>query len=264
MKKNKITAVFLSLLLSFQLAGAVEPIDSVSNDSNKKAFAVLESFTSEGCSSCPGFDELFSQLERAAEKENTTTIFLNYHVPYWDHLGWKDELAVKKFENYQDYYSSYFPNAKSYTPQVVINGTNEYEGNDETQIKRAIEHAMWHPKENYFVTSKAFKKDSAFVTTICELSSIPPNCQIQVVLVEKDLPEVKVKSGENKGQRINHYSAVRLLETIAEPSLKNRLDMKFNAKMSLKKSDRKFSVVFLLQDKTGREIYSVESCNLKL
>jgi len=264
--KNK--QLVFSLTLLFFVCGtrlAIAQGDSTSIAKKElKAFLVIELFTAEGCAACLPADELILQKEKEAEKEGSSIYFLNYHVGYWDYLGWKDVLADKKFEAHQDYYSSYFPNAKSYTPQLVVNGTNEFTGSDDHLLRRSVEDAMQHPKENYFLEVKANKKDTAYVTVVSQLSSIPANCQLQIALVEKNLSPANVKSGENKGVKINRYSAVRLLETIPNPQLKNRIDLKFSSKNSLNKTDKKFSVVIYLQDKDGREIYSVEAVDLKL
>src|SRR5207342_3262179 len=50
--------------------------------------AVVELFTSQGCSSCPPADVLLGQL---AEKAGV--VALSFSVDYWDYLGWRDTLG---------------------------------------------------------------------------------------------------------------------------------------------------------------------------
>src|SRR5271166_6089401 len=57
-------------------------------NSENKGFAVVELFTSEGCSSCPPADELVTKIEK--ESKDKPVYILAYHVDYWDRLGWKD------------------------------------------------------------------------------------------------------------------------------------------------------------------------------
>src|SRR5450432_4613405 len=67
-----------------------------------KGFAVLELFTSEGCSSCPPADELLAKIQK--ETEGKAVYFLAYHVDYWDRLGWKDVYGSADFSNRQVQY----------------------------------------------------------------------------------------------------------------------------------------------------------------
>ena len=52
------------------------------------AAAVVELFTSQGCSSCPPADAILADLARRPD-----VVALTFPVDYWDYLGWKDTLA---------------------------------------------------------------------------------------------------------------------------------------------------------------------------
>ncbi len=54
--------------------------------------AVLELFTSQGCSFCPPADAYLAELAR-----RPGVISLALPVDYWDYLGWKDTLAQAPF-----------------------------------------------------------------------------------------------------------------------------------------------------------------------
>ncbi len=226
----------------------------------EKTFVVLELFTAEGCASCTEADALLSKMKKNSEKDGAEIYYLNYHVPYWDNLGWKDEYASKKFEAHQDFYNSYLPVQKSYTPQLIVNGTTEFTGSDEGLIKRSVEDAFLHNKPNYIAELKAQKIDSAKISVLCNLVNLPPNCQLQLVLVEKDLPATAVKSGENKGNKVFHYSAVRYMETIAIPKDTNKVVLNYK----LPKLNGKYVLIAYVQDKEVRDIYSVEQVKIKL
>jgi hypothetical protein len=96
-------------------------------------FAVVELFTSEGCSSCPAADELAIALS----KEYTGNVyFLGYHVDYWNYIGWKDRFSAADHTELQRQYASAFRLNSIYTPQVVINGKREFVGSDQTRLRR--------------------------------------------------------------------------------------------------------------------------------
>src|SRR5262249_38071684 len=96
--------------------------------------AVVELFTSQGCSSCPAADAL---LKRLADRDDLVALSLS--VDYWDYLGWRDTLASPKFAERQRAYARARGDGAIYTPQAVVNGMAHVNGSDEGQIARAIE-----------------------------------------------------------------------------------------------------------------------------
>src|SRR3954453_12912197 len=95
--------------------------------------AVVELFTSQGCSSCPPADRILGELAKDA-----SVIAVSLPIDYWDYLGWKDTLADPKFTARQKAYSKVRGDRQVYTPQVVVNGKLHALGNDRTSIEHAI------------------------------------------------------------------------------------------------------------------------------
>ena len=85
-------------------------------------FAVVELFTSEGCSSCPPSDEVLARIVSDADKAGLPVYALEWHVDYWDYLGWKDPFDSRYATDRQYAYARALPSSV-YTPQTVINGT---------------------------------------------------------------------------------------------------------------------------------------------
>ena len=96
--------------------------------------AVVELFTSQGCSSCPNADALLGKL---ANRDDV--IALSLPVDYWDYLGWKDTLASPKFSERQRAYARTRGDGAIYTPQAVVNGLVHVNGADEGVIQNTIE-----------------------------------------------------------------------------------------------------------------------------
>src|SRR5215468_960850 len=96
--------------------------------------AVVELYTSQGCSSCPAADALLAQLANRGE-----VVALSLSVDYWDYLGWRDTLANSKFTERQRAYAKARGDGAIYTPQIIVNGLTHVNGSDEGQILRAIE-----------------------------------------------------------------------------------------------------------------------------
>ena len=104
--------------------------------------AVVELFTSEGCSSCPPADRVLSRVASRAAAEALPVYTLSFHVDYWNYLGWRDRFSNPNYSERQHGYSAISPNGGSYTPQAVINGESECVGSDASQIDALIAAAL--------------------------------------------------------------------------------------------------------------------------
>src|SRR5947207_8770050 len=96
--------------------------------------AVVELFTSQGCSSCPPADRILGELAK-----DPSVIAVSMPIDYWDYLGWKDTLADSRFSARQKAYSQMRGDREVYTPQVVINGSLHVVGSDRAAIDDAID-----------------------------------------------------------------------------------------------------------------------------
>ena len=112
--------VFVFLLISGVMVSHAEE--------TKEPFAVLELFTSEGCSSCPPADRLLSEMVQQARSSNPRIIPLEFHVDYWNYLGWVDPFSERRFSQRQREYGQAFQSSTVYTPQVIVNGKEEFGG----------------------------------------------------------------------------------------------------------------------------------------
>src|SRR5437763_3986891 len=94
--------------------------------------AVVELFTSQGCSSCPPADRILGELAK-----DPSVIAVSLPIDYWDYLGWKDTLAESRFTARQKAYSQMRGDREVYTPQVVVNGAVHVLGSDREGIEDA-------------------------------------------------------------------------------------------------------------------------------
>lgn len=109
-----------NVLVALLAAASFVPLtaaQSCQSHSGSKPPAVVELFTSQGCSSCPPADTWLSTLK--AEKE---VIALSFHVNYWNHLGWKDPYATPETTERQRKIQQAIQGKYVYTPQVLLNG----------------------------------------------------------------------------------------------------------------------------------------------
>src|SRR5271167_2001384 len=95
--------------------------------------AVVELFTSQGCSSCPPADKLLGEF--AADP---SLVAVSVPIDYWDYLGWKDTLASPGHTARQRAYAHVRGDRQVYTPQIVVNGSVHVLGSDRAAVDKAI------------------------------------------------------------------------------------------------------------------------------
>lgn len=172
---------------------------------------LVELFTSEGCSSCPPADAFLSRLLSTQPVSDTEVIPLEFHVDYWDRLGWKDPFSSAAFTRRQQEYSRVFGSERIYTPQMVVDGAAELIGSDEREARRAIEKAAERSHLPLRVTARAA---GGVVRLSMDAPSRPADTEpidILVALAEDGLTSV-VKRGENGGRTLDHVAVVRRVE----------------------------------------------------
>jgi hypothetical protein len=174
-----------------------------------QGFALLELFTSEGCSSCPAADKLFTHIrETAGDKP---IYVLAYHIDYWDHLGWKDIFSNPEFSKRQRQYGTWFGTDQIYTPQVVINGSAECVGSDEAKLSDRITQAL-NTRVTHSLTLQAKLQGQKILIDYQAEGQINDN-HLLIAIVQKHAIR-KIQRGENGGRTLEHTSIVRDLQIL--------------------------------------------------
>lgn len=198
----KIIHVFVMLFL---LIG--NTIFSQSNP-EKKGFALLELYTSEGCSSCPPADELMGRLQNELKDKNV--YILSYHVDYWDRQGWKDIFSNADYTKRQYDYAEFLGKAPVYTPQLIINGKTDYIGSEETSIRNGIKLALSKPA---LIGLSLDVNQNGNDLSVNYNAVGAKNSSLLIAVVLKQAKS-NVKRGENANRILSHYQIVRNLEKI--------------------------------------------------
>ncbi len=127
-------AVSLTLLAVPLTSHAASPGTSVGT--TPSSVAIVELFTSEGCSSCPPADALLRQINLKQTNAGQLIVGISEHVTYWNNLGWKDPYSSPVFTDRQSVYASRLSPEGSYTPQMVLNGRDQFVGSDGQALGR--------------------------------------------------------------------------------------------------------------------------------
>ena len=218
----------------------------------QKPFALVELFTSEGCSSCPRADVLLRNVGINAEKTGQNIFLLAYHVDYWNKGGWKDPFSKYQFTLRQENYSRVLPEKEMYTPQAVINGESSFTGSKEDKMNECIKNAL----ANIPALLLSAKKDSIVNDTLFisyKISKSDPNYVLRLALTEDDL-DSDVLHGENEGKNLHHDHVVRIFTSLDIPGKTGQ------AKIPLKgnKLSEKNQVIIFVQYKQTMKVLVTE------
>lgn len=196
------------------LSGIKHPASSNSrdkNDNSGKGFAVVELFTSEGCSSCPPADALVARLQK--ENDDQPVYILAFHVDYWNRLGWKDVFSTAAFSDRQNRYANWLHLQSVYTPQVVVNGSKEFVGSEERTLRNAIRTNLQKAPSAKLDLSKV-NIDQGHVNLQYHMEGASGSMSLLLAVVQKSAT-INVQGGENRGRTLTHVQIVRNFETVA-------------------------------------------------
>ncbi|MCC5988432.1 MAG: DUF1223 domain-containing protein [Pararhodobacter sp.] len=213
---------------------------------------VLELYTAQGCSACPPADAMMAEL---AMREDV--IALSLHVDYWDYIGWRDTFASRFHTERQTRYARRNGHSTIYTPQVVINGTEIFEGFRVVRVMETIASQSTRPPvveldvvrsereegaENGYrldisarrvvaeeppleLTSRAASAAPALLGSLTP-DELPAGEPVHLQLV-RYLPSahVTIESGENAGRQVQYFNIVTDWDKIGEWDMRSPLEM---------------------------------------
>jgi hypothetical protein len=186
------------------LPGLAEPPKSAAQGN-----AVVELFTSQGCSSCPPADKLLAELA-----ERPGIVALSYSVDYWNYLGWHDTLSSAANSARQQEYAQARGDGRVYTPQVVVDGITHVNGSDEKAIGQAIGDAS--ARLASVKASVSMRADGN--TLVIDVGAAPEQSYTRAatiwLAIAKEQETVAITRGENRGRSLSYHHPVRELSPV--------------------------------------------------
>lgn len=163
--------------------------------------AIVELFTSQGCSSCPAADKLLGELAR-----DPTLITISLSIDVWDYLGWKDTLADPRNTARWQGYAKSRGDRERYTPQAVVNGAVHALGSDRTAIEKAIAKSRRNEAVMSVPVTTARGGDRL---TIALPGGTPAVAATVSVWGLAKAVTVMITRGENKGRTVTYHNVAR-------------------------------------------------------
>jgi hypothetical protein len=177
---------------------------------------LVELFTSEGCSSCPPADALLQKMDTSQPVPGVQLIVLSEHVDYWDHDGWKDPNSSAALTERQAGYVRALGLKTAYTPQLIVDGTNEMRANDPQQVNKVFQEATAAPKVPVRIGEVSVDAGNpAMLRTRIAVDGTSDKHDVDVfVAVALDRVESQVLHGENGGRRLTHVAVVQQITKV--------------------------------------------------
>ncbi len=183
---NALTAAALLTSLSAASLSARE----INLQSGERQTALVELYTSEGCSSCPRAEKWLSGF-RQDKRLWQEIVPVAFHVDYWDGLGWPDRFARPAFSERQRQRAA-AAGRSPYTPEIDLNG-DEWRG----YSRRAI------PASGKKVGQLTARADDGKIEVRFSPAAGFAGGEARVVWLGTGL-DTAVKRGENAGRKLTH------------------------------------------------------------
>ena len=176
---------------------------------------LAELFTSEGCSSCPPADALLAKLDQQS-LPGVTVVVLSEHVDYWNRIGWTDPFSSPQWSARQAAYARKLGLDSSYTPQLVIDGHDQFVGSDAHAIQAAITRGAASPKLPLHIVSA--EQDGGNIAIHLQIDELPESNSFKTgeiwIALAAGQETSKVTRGENSGRTLTHVAVARSLSKV--------------------------------------------------
>jgi hypothetical protein len=256
-KDSKAWGFSASLMIGVIVAGVpvvgAAQIMSCKAVSPPQTQALVEVFTSEGCSSCPPADRWLSALVQVPSQK-LMAVGLSLHVDYWDYIGWKDPFAKAAYTQRQYGYARQRGVTGVYTPQVVLAGRDFPKWDSSSTFLQAVKQINEKPaRAQIELDAKAGKLGGDVQVNFNATGE--QAAQLHLVLFENAI-KIKVNAGENRGELLGH-------DRVAREILK--LDIKAGqTSVPLSKGQRvEFSGLAAFLQTANGEVLQAVACDFK-
>lgn len=257
LKFHAIVRFSLLLIISIYLSSSLYSQGYYPKDKNSSV-VVLELFSSQGCNSCPPADKLLDQITQKANSLNQNILGLNFHVDYWDYLGWKDPYATHLYSERQYQYSDHFKLSSVYTPQLIINGQQQLVGSNQEPIEDFIKKYL-EIKPSIIIDNLTTSVKDGLINITGTLSETKENLFINLAVIENE-SYTRITAGENQGLNLKNTNIVRVFvqETLHSSTV-------FSSQLKIPDDllSNNMTLIVYIQDPVNFKIYGGTKIHLK-
>ena len=195
--------------LGLGLAAAQAQAQAVKETRAVEPRAMIELFTSQGCSSCPPADALLAQWGK-----KPGIVALSFSVDYWNYLGWRDTLSSPENSERQREYARVRGDGRVYTPQIVVDGIIHVNGGNEAAIEAAVRTAAVRLKDVSVPVNMQAEGDALVIGIGAAPDASDKRDATVWLAIAKEMETVSITRGENRGKTLSYSHPVRDLSPV--------------------------------------------------
>ncbi len=201
-RNMRVVLQFLPLAAAIWLGGAAADLVAAERR------AVVELFTSQGCSSCPPADAYLGELARRDD-----VLALSFHVDYWNYIGWRDPFSKRQWSARQRAYGDTLKRRYVYTPQIVVDGETEAVGSKRALVAELIEAALRRKKIAVEIVHP--DRDTIRIRVPADSGYAGSDATVWLAFYDRERTTA-IGSGENDGTTLTNTNIVRSMARIGD------------------------------------------------
>jgi hypothetical protein len=211
---NKLSFIAAMITAPMLTPASLVFAEACSKKSPAHTVALLELYTSEGCSSCPSADKFVSGMHLGGGGSTVPAsltglsldqvVPLSLHVDYWDYIGWKDSFGKHLFTERQNQLAKNAGSHTIYTPEIFVGGRELRDWQDD--LPTTVKRVNARPAQAN-ITIRMGKLSGGSVPVEVNANA-PQGSKLYVALYQNDLV-TEVRTGENRGATLKHDYVVR-------------------------------------------------------
>ncbi len=213
---------------------------------------LVELFTSEGCSSCPPADALLRQVNGTQTHAGQLIVGISEHVTYWNSLGWSDPFSSPVNTERQSDYGQRFHLEGVYTPQMVINGSEEIVGSDREAFIRAVQKEEEQRSLMSLHILSMHVSGDILTVNYAAGGDVPARGADLIAVVADDSDQANVLRGENSGRTLAHVSVARSIARVGEVQAAGEKTLQLKLPASYQSAQKHHLILFAQTPGNGR------------
>jgi hypothetical protein len=215
--------------------------------------ALVELYTSEGCSSCPPADRWLSGLRDEGFGAGQIAP-LALHVDYWNYLGWSDPFSQPQFSARQREIAQRNRQRVVYTPQVVLQG-EDFRAWSSRRFAQAVQAINQRPARAVLGLSLSLGDDAATLALKGAVTDAGARSTAQVFLaLHENQLSTQVPAGENAGRTLRHDHVVRVWFGPFQVGGDGRIDLTRSVQLDRRWQPARLGATAFVQDAASGDV----------